>query len=195
MNPVVGAAIIGVGGSVIVALVGFFTTRAISAKTMNASLAEAHQTRIWDKKATAYEAALAELANRELRRDRAMSLPADPMMAGELLETYFATRDTPEWSEAEGRLMAYSTEKLWNALREARCADREAAVCFNELVEPMEEVHQLRADGNHSGMQQVIDLRVSPAVKRTSKGLVESAARDSELVNLIRNELQMRPRD
>ena len=109
MDPVMWAALIGVGGSVIVALVGFFTTQHISVVTMRASMSKAHNDRIWDKRAVAYERALAEVANRRVRRERAMLLGPDTMSAAKRLEAYFAARDKPEWSEAEGQLMAYST--------------------------------------------------------------------------------------
>src|SRR5215813_7317563 len=46
MVPVMWAALIGVGGSVIVALVGFYTTQHISGVTMRASMSEAHRERI-----------------------------------------------------------------------------------------------------------------------------------------------------
>jgi len=194
MDPVIWAAIVGVGGSVIVALVGFFTTRAISGQTMRASMAEAHDNRIWDKKATAYETALTELANRKLERESALRLPPDPMTAGEQLANYFATRDTPEWLAAEGRLMAYSSKKVWDALQAARSYDCETAGLNSELKERMEEAHQFQRDGNHPGMQQVIDQQVSPAVKKTSEALRTSVERDRALFELIRGELQMQPR-
>jgi hypothetical protein len=132
MDPLMWAALIGVGGSVIVALVGFFTTQHISVMSMRASMTKAHNDRIWDKRAVAYERALAEVANRQVRRERAMLLGPDTMSAAKRLEAYFAVRDKPEWSEAEGQLMAYSTPCVWDALKDARGAERTAAGVFDD---------------------------------------------------------------
>jgi hypothetical protein len=197
MVPVMWAALIGVGGSVIVALVGFYTTRHISVMTMRVSMDEAHNNRIWDKRAVAYERALAELANRQVRRERAIYLPTDTMTptetmtAAKLLETYFAVRDTPEWSEAEGQLLAYSTQDVWDALKNARSAERTAAGLFDDdLVGPMHKASDLQEAGHHSASQRVIDEQLLPAVQRTSDGLSGSAERDQALIDQIRKELQ-----
>jgi hypothetical protein len=196
MDPVMWAALIGVGGAVIVALVGFFTTQHISVMSMRASMTKAHNDRIWDKRAVAYERALAEVANRQVRRERAMLLGPDTMSAAKRLEAYFAVRDKPEWSEAEGQLMAYSTPCVWDALKDARRAERTAAGLFDDdLVGPMHEASDLEEAGDHSASQRVIDEQLAPAVQRTNDGLSDSDKLDQALMDQIRNELQDQPRD
>jgi hypothetical protein len=116
MSSVVAAALIGVGGSVIVAVVGFLTTRAVTGQTIAAAATSARETRLWDKRAAAYEAALSELARRLVRRQRAIDSVDDTNTAVDFVAEYFATQDTPEWYEAEGRLLAYSSRKV-RALR------------------------------------------------------------------------------
>jgi hypothetical protein len=209
MTPVIWAAIVGVGGSVIVAVVGFYTTRHITVMSMETSIdeghnnrIEAHNNRIWDKRAIAYEKALAELAARELRREKAINLPNDTMTAAndtmtgaKRLETYFAARDTREWSEAEGQLMAYATQAVWDALQLARSAERHAAGLFeDQVVEPMHKASKLQEEDNHSALQQVIDEKLAPAVARTSTELGGSASLDRALLDQIRRELQEQPR-
>jgi len=196
MVPVMWAALIGVGGSVIVALVGFYTTQHISGVTMRASMSEAHRERIWDKRAVAYEKALAELADRQVRRERAMLLGPDTMSAAKRLEAYFAVRDKPEWFEAEGQLMAYSTQSVWDALMDARRAERTAVGLFDDdLVGPMHEASDLAEAGDHSASQRVIDEQLAPAVQRTNDELSGSAKLDQALMEQIRMGLREQPRD
>src|SRR5262249_17318761 len=151
-------------GSVSVAWFGFYTTRDTSRQTMRVSVAEAHRNRIWERKAPAYEAALAELASRQVRRERAVRLPGDKMTAAERLETYFKTRETPEWSKAEGQLMAYATQKVWDALQAARSADLQAEGLFDiHLAGPMHEASRLQAAGDNSAVQRILDEQLGPA--------------------------------
>lgn len=176
------AALIGVGGSVIVAVFGLYTAQHISDMTMKASMSEAHNNqieahnnRIWDKRAVAYERALAELANRQVRRERAMYLGLDTMSAAKRLEAYFAVRDTPEWGEAEGQLLAYSTQNVWDALKDARRAERTAVGLFdNHLVGPMHKAADLEEAGDHSG------LSTSSSLPRSSERMMSCQAALSE---------------
>jgi hypothetical protein len=136
VDPVVAAALIGVGGSVIVAVVGFLTTRAITGETIKANSATAREGRLWDKRSAAYEAALAELASRQVRQRRVLRLigTPDPAKAVKALQEYFATRDTPAWAEMQGRLLAYATSPVLEALEAARTADEAASRSYDEVV-------------------------------------------------------------
>jgi len=141
VDPVLAAALIGVGGSVIVAVVGFLTTRAITGETIKANSATAREGRLWDKRSAAYEAALAELASRQVRQQRVLRLittSPDTLKAVEALQEYFASRDTPAWAEMQGRLLAYATNPVLEALEAARTADEAASRSYDEFVENRE---------------------------------------------------------
>ena len=64
MNSVVEAALIGVGGSVIVAIVAFVTTRAVTGRTLRAD----RERQILDKELATYELALSELMGMQVVR-------------------------------------------------------------------------------------------------------------------------------
>jgi hypothetical protein len=131
MNPAVAAAAIGVGGTVIVGVAGF------SAAVWNTrrTLADAHESRFWQKQTVAYEEALAELANRRVRRERVMRQLTSAAGSVKVLEEYFAARETPASLSAEGQLLAYSSGKVLDALDKARSADLAASEKLDEWRE------------------------------------------------------------
>lgn len=119
MNPTIAAALIGVGGSVLVAITGLLTTRAITARQFS----EAHQGRIWDKQAATYIDAINGVRWRTAQRDRELTVikftgrqPASPDPA-----------DRPvDWTELQGRLFAFASPEVLIALRTAGDAGRVA---------------------------------------------------------------------
>jgi hypothetical protein len=73
---------------------GFLTTRAITGQAITAAATSARESRLWDKRAAAYEAALSELAQRRVRRQRAIDHLNEPSAEVDFVAEYFATRDT-----------------------------------------------------------------------------------------------------
>jgi hypothetical protein len=127
MNPVEAAALIGVGGSVIVAVVAYVATTL----TTRWTLADDRQRRVWDKKSTAYELALSELIRRQTTRFKAQRDEPDIDLAAE----YLAALESPDWARAEAMLLAYGVQPVIDALEDSRQAYLEAALHLGRLQE------------------------------------------------------------
>lgn len=117
MDPTIAAALIGVGGATLVAITSFLTTRAITAR----QLADARQSRIWDKQAAAYTDAIAGVQWQTARRNRELAMieltGSDPL------------DDAPspvDWAELQGRLFAFASPRVLVALKAASDAGQEA---------------------------------------------------------------------
>jgi hypothetical protein len=185
MNPVVEAALIAGGTTAIVGVVGFRTTLAVTRQTLDA----ARDDRLWDKRASAYEAALTELANRAVRREHAIRLAENPNTAPETLAEYFATQETPAWSEAEGRLLAYSSKKVSRALEAVRSADDAASEGFEPLRKAVTTAEELRGNDGSLPAQEVYVERTIPAFNKMTSMMRDCRKADTALIDLIRSEL------
>lgn len=118
MNPTITAALIGVGGATLVAITSFLTTRAITAR----QLADAHQSRIWDKQAATYTDAITGVQWRTTRRNRDLAMIK---LTGR--EPPGDTLSSPvDWTELQGRLFAFASPQVLAALQAAGKAGREA---------------------------------------------------------------------
>jgi hypothetical protein len=186
MNPIVEAALIAGGTTAIVGVAGLLTTLAVMRRTFDA----ARDDRLWDKRSAAYEVALAELANRQFGRERAgHRLEQDPRVMPEGFAEYFATYDTPAWFEAEGRLLAYSSEKVRDALRAVRSADVAAAETFDRLGQAVNEAEEARGRDTSLPGQEAYAMKVVPAYNQLVTALNDCSKCDLALIDLIRIEL------
>lgn len=179
MSPVIAAALIGVGGAVIVAVAGFLTTRTITIQTINAAATAAREGRLWDKRAAAYESALIELAQRQARRERFQRLQdaGDTAVAQKALADYFATRDTPAWAAAEGRLLAYSSNEVRDALEAARRAGEAVSEAEERAEEAKKTPGQVSPATQHEEYMQLLHA------------IFDTAASDAFLIRVIQFEL------
>jgi hypothetical protein len=152
MDPTVITAAIGVGGTVIVGVVGFWSTKTASDKAAQVAtdntaraLDAARDERIWDRRARAYEQSVAALLyRRQQRRQELAELVALPAAGLRPLgRTYalwqeqvslpdhpFFDRYPSGWFEVEGTLLAYATPKVITALDAARQADDAARIAL-----------------------------------------------------------------
>ena len=113
MNPVVTAATIGVGGTVIVGVAGFGASILNTRRT----IAHARETRIWDKRAEAYVDAIAAVHYRHAKRDLDMrTYPLDAESARREGE-YLAAYTPPDWYALEGRLLAFASQPVIKAVQ------------------------------------------------------------------------------
>jgi len=96
MNPIVTAAAIGVGGTVIVGVAGFSAAIWNTRKT----IAQAHEIRVWDRRADVYVQTLAAVNYRRFGRQYE-TMPNHPSLtrARQRAEEYLATHEPPHWSE------------------------------------------------------------------------------------------------
>lgn len=119
MDPTIAAAIIGIGGSVLVAVTSFLTTRAITGR----QLADARQSRIWDKQAATYTDAIAGVQWRTARRNR--DLATIKLLGRQPPDS--AHGNTPvDWAELQGRLFAFASPQVLAAVKTAGDAGQEA---------------------------------------------------------------------
>jgi hypothetical protein len=119
MSPIIAAAFIGVGGSVLVAITSFLTTRAITAR----QLADAHRSRVWDKQAAAYTDAIVGVQWRQGQRNRQLAVIK---MLGREPPGSTQPASPVDWTELQGRLFAFASPQVLSALQAASEAGREA---------------------------------------------------------------------
>jgi len=160
---------------------------------MRRTLDAARDNRLWDKRAAAYEVALAELANRQFGRERAgRRLEQDPRVMPEGFAEYFATYNTPAWFEAEGRLLAYSSQKVGDALRAVRSAEVAAAETFDCLGQTVNEAEEARGCDTSLPAQEAYVMKVVPAYNQLVMALNDCSKCDLALIDLIRAEAAVR---
>jgi hypothetical protein len=188
MDPTVTAAAIGVGGTVIVGVAGFSAAIWSTRKT----IAHDRESRVWDKRAAAYEAALAEIVNRSAVRQRWLRSPSETWTAENLAE-YFASQDKPEWFAAWGRLLAYSSQQVLKALAAARSADFDVSQAFDRVGERLATGKLEIAAGTLT--PDALHKQLLPMLDRVGEAVNESLNRDEELVAQMQIELQGRARD
>jgi hypothetical protein len=183
MDPTVAAAAIGVGGTVVVGVAGF----SAAIWTTKRTIASAREGRVWDKRAASYEAAITELLKRTTKIQRLLNSSSLTWTVENLAE-YRASQDTPEWYAAEGRLQAYSSQQVLQALPAARHAGRATLEAFDKAGEGLA-AELLKASGTTLETQIYIE-RVVPLLDRIREAANESLPRDEELIRLMRTELQ-----
>jgi hypothetical protein len=126
MDPTIAAALIGVGGVVIVAVAGYWTT----IRTMQMNLAEAKAGRLWESRATAYVDALAAVHYRQVKREydtRSYRLDGD----GEArAKAYLDAYKAPAWYELEARLQAFASQPVVTATQAGAKAHMAAAAAY-----------------------------------------------------------------
>jgi hypothetical protein len=188
MDPTVIAAAIGVGGTVIVGVVGFSTSIWNTRKTF----AHDHEVRLWDKRAAAYEAALTEIMNRSTTRERWLNSSSETWTT-ENVEEYLASQAKPEWSAAEGRLLAYASERVLGALYATRSAGADLSEAFDRVGQRIAAGKWEMAAGTITW--NALGHQVLSMIDLAGTAASESHDRDEELSALIRMELQGRARD
>jgi len=204
-----GASVIGLAGTAFVAFTGFRNTRKATEQTLRAAKDE----RLWEKRAATYERAIAALlSRREFRKGlggasrRAgyyrrydlsthylaenISLPPEP---------FFDRYEPVGWLEIEARLFAYATAAVLTALQASREANDKARKALEDSLPQTwtGDVERLKTDivaPTGTGM----DADPPPESSAPSPELAaalreaedEAEAKDTELINAIRAELQ-----
>ena len=167
MDPTVTAAAIGVGGTVVVGVAGF----GASIWNTRRAIANDREKRIWDKRAAAYEAALAELTDRGVTRERVLRHLSDS--TSEVLADYIAALQTRRSFTMEPQLLAYASRPVQAALVMVRQAEDDASMRVNQLV------------------NSTVPPEQSQSFREVARGAIHTAMFcDRDLVDLIRNELQ-----
>jgi hypothetical protein len=119
MDPTVMAAAIGVGGTVIVGVAGFWTTVRTTGKT----IASAQESRVWDQRAKVYVDVLAALAYRQTSRAHYMrASPLDDRTSQDE-QDYLAAYEEPDWIALNARLYAFASRPVVEAMKASQMAD------------------------------------------------------------------------
>ena len=198
MDLVITGALIGAGGAVAGALAAIIPTRAtIKAATENTvrTLNAARDDRIWEKRASAYEAALAAILGHANKRSRAMREDAMESRP-RLLADYFASYESQSWAETEGRLLAYSSPAVESAFLQSRRAEQAAAVTWDrchELLEQRDAFDDRPESQRTAGHVIELSDQAEAALGRTVAAVEEALGRDDALIKLIRAELEGSP--
>ena len=205
MDSAVAVAAIGVGGTVVVAAAGFgvaiWTTKksietakwttgqTIEAadRTTRQTIASDRANRIWDKRAAAYEAALAEIVNRRTSHERWMGSEAETWTEKNV-EELLASRADPEWSAVQARLLAYSSPPILKALDMAWSADQAVSQAMDKVAGP------IRA-GKSEKDAAILSPERASLLKPVQDALDKSVTCDKELIALVQTALLEGARD
>ena len=108
MDPTVVAAAIGVGGTVVVGVAGYWASVRNTSKT----IADAHESRVWDRRAKVYAEAIAAVEYMRL----AGGFPPEDRL-GRLGPTWSAAQySEPSWDKLEARIRSYASQHVLDAM-------------------------------------------------------------------------------
>jgi hypothetical protein len=205
MNPVDTAAVISgcfavgsVGLTAAVAFIGFRTTRSATDKTVAAgsqdtvrALNAARDDRLWDKRAEVYEQAIAYVLFRQFERRR-LSPEYTSNNQQELPKSSFGGYQPPGWVVLEGRLLAYGSDEIVTASREAHNANLRVYWCHDRWRTMADKAKEAVSAGDVTQAQ-----NGAAALERVG-GDVEDELRvaeekDRELIRLVRSKLHGKP--
>jgi hypothetical protein len=194
MNPIVEASwiaagsgivgvLVGVGGTVTVAVLGSRNTRKATAEAIAAGAAQIgtqieadRRNRIWEKQATAYTDAITGIMHRQKVRSGQMD--------GVITGSEPARPPVPvDWRELEGRLIAYSSPAVIEGLRQAAAAGEAFDSAVGMWVAARAEARDTARWGvppSHSP---------GDARKSAEETFAEANALDDKLMDTIRAEL------
>jgi hypothetical protein len=116
INPTIAAALVAVGGSGLIAIASFLTTRSMVVR----QLVAARQSRPWDKQAAAYTDAITAIRWQQARRLRELLVIE---RGGSLLPE---EKPPVDWGELQGRLFAFASPGVLVALKAASDAGIQA---------------------------------------------------------------------
>lgn len=143
--------------------------------------------RLREKRTVAYEAALTETVDRWIRHASWKRSDAETWTT-DYRAKYFASQQGPEWSVAEGRLLAYSTQPILTALNAARFADQAVSQAMDKVAGP------IRA-GKSEKDAAILSPERASLLKPVQDALDKSVTCDKELIALVQTALLEGARD
>lgn len=185
MNPTVEAAwiaasvgFLSLSATVVIAIVGYRNTRKVAIEA-------ARNERLIGKLADTYEGVLTALIRRQAERREAATFYRSP--DAEKRMRAFGEED-PNWSEAQGRVAAYSSPEVRRGLDLVRRADQEVAMQFTMWQSAKRQASKARESGTV-----VQELPSSGEFREQMNQVLELAEKiEDALIDLIRAELQGR---
>ena len=181
MSSVVWAALVGVGGTVIVAVTGFVSTR----KATTATVWGERGHRLWEKRAVTYQEALRALVQRKYERRAVLYDGWMEKEAQSRLQAILDKYDQGRWFDVTAANLAYATDRVLDAMDAATEADRKVRDANAKWRNLMDQ-HQ-HAD---PPQQMALVTAIKRARLATQAALDECNARDDDLIELVRNELR-----
>jgi hypothetical protein len=160
--------VIGVGGTVIVAWLGFRNTRAATEKTVDAARSE----RLWNRKADAYQATLAEA----LQHRNRLSVLAESFRPGpgqeQAAAEYLKSGTRNDFGELQGMLSTFGSTEVVKACLIYQKADRTA---YDRLARWCRAICAL-ADARRRGSgQSVSETEAESQAKKAFSAAVDAA--------------------
>jgi hypothetical protein len=181
MNPAVMAAIVGVSGTVIVGVAGFWA----SARNTSKTIALARESRIWDQRAAIYVEVLAYVNYRQRKRELETRVAPMPDEERQREQRYLDSYKAADWHELEARLQAFASDAVFMATLASVEMDQHAIMRF-EIWQTMDNVAM--AQPSESGREMLNDVHTSLAEAR-----VDAHEADRAVIELIRAALQELP--
>jgi hypothetical protein len=191
-----GVGVLGVAGTVAVAIAAARSTRKATSKTVDGAtqdtiraLNAARDDRLWEKQAAAYEETLASLLYRLAKRHDVFNpyrMPEDAEQAKQA----FAAYDPPDWFGAQARLLAYCPEDIRKAFEASLQADSEVRARSSHWISLTEQARTADERGN---LPATNTDSLEEAQEALMSAVQQADARDQELVKLIRDKLRRPP--
>jgi hypothetical protein len=175
MDPTVTAAAVGVGGTVIVGVTGFWAAVRNTSKT----IANDREGRVWERRADVYLDVLA--AVKFLRYQEGLDRDVPP-------------GNDPDWFSLDVRVRAFASAPVWMAMQELHRARREATPDYAQAAQADPAAQVVPEPVNPEVA--ALHAEAREAARREAMARI-TAARDAgdALIDLIRAELQSRPRN
>lgn len=210
MDPTVMAAAIGVGGTVIVGVAGFWTTVRTTGKT----IASAQESRVWDQRAKVYVDVLAALAYRQTNRTHYMRTSTVDDHTSQDEQDYLAAYQEPDWIALNARLYAFASRPVVEATKASQMAEERLSSAFEpwkagtKLSKPRtgsetstaadetykEETRKAIEERVKAAKEVLRDVEEAEKAARAAAHLEEAVkaaeTADNALIELIRTELQ-----
>lgn len=195
MNPIVEAAWIAaaatsvaVTATVVVAISGARNTRKATESTIQAE----RRLRLMERRADAYQDALADLLARQAERDKKL-YPVKIDDAGNIYSTDLPAYEPEGWFDKLGRLITYCSASVRQAYELSAAADSQLATLYRERQSLTERATRIEADPDDHLASISIDLAISDLQGRTLVAWIDAGAKDIQLIDAIRAELSPDP--
>jgi len=190
MDPTVAAAAIGVGGTVVVGVAGFWA----SVRNTEKTFAHARESRLWDRRAAVYVEALGAVNYRQARRLHEMQFVVKTEEQNiRRLEAYLAAYTPPDWYALGSRLLAFASEPVVTAVQVSSTA-HEVAMRAQQSWQALDSMPHTGSEASLTQLAAAVAAAhtVGAALGAADSALGAAGRADNAAVELIRTEMQGR---
>jgi hypothetical protein len=179
MDPTVIAALVGVGGTVVVGVTGYVANVWSTRKT----IAHDRESKVWDQRAAVYIEALAALNYRQASRNAVICAACDE--ARRITHALATSYQQPDWHKLEARMQAFASEPVMTAMQASSNAHMNALAVYKSSDATTSRV--LPAVGSEATATQAVKMRQALDTARMAADKADDA-----IIEQIRAELQGR---